>query len=343
MKLTDKEDSLRERVLVFGGPKAGKTELVARLSEEFYLDYFDLENGYRTMRKLPKEWQERINLYSIPDTRVWPVAISTILKVVTGLPTKFCVKHGNTICVTCKKDGLPYEQVELNALGGDHVVVIDSGTQLSLSAMSHIKRNDDELSKPVWDDYASQGMLMDQVLSQVQHAKYNLCFITHEVEAELENGGKKLVPVAGTREFSRNTAKYFDHVVYCELKNKKHVFGSATDYSMSVLTGSRGDIAIEKLTTASLLPFFRHEVPKSDSAKEATSAMLKSIAPVAVKDKGKTAEVDRDTTPTPPLVIPPMSEAEVKATTASVSPPADESIQQKLARIKAERAAKGAA
>jgi hypothetical protein len=262
MKLTDKQDSQRERLLVFGGPKSGKTLLVGNLASDFNLWYFDLENGYKTLRILPQDWQARINLFSIPDTKVFPIAIETMLKVITGQPVDFCNQHGKVGCMLCKKDSKPFEHVELNSLGEKDIVVVDSGTQLALSAMSHIKKNDDELDKPTWDDFSKQGFLMDKFLSQCQQAKFNLCFLTHEVETELENGGKKLVPVAGTREFSRNTAKYFDHVIYCELKNKKHAFGSATDYSMSVLTGSRANVSIERLEKPSLLPFFRHEIYK---------------------------------------------------------------------------------
>lgn len=345
MKLTDKKDSLRERVLVFGGPKAGKSRLVGELASEFNLKVFDLENGYKTLRQLPAAYQERIELFSIPDTKIWPVAISTMLKVITGLPTTFCVEHGNTQCITCKTKGLPMESVELNALGADDIVVVDSMTQLSLSAMSHIKKGDDELDKPTWDNYASQGFLLDKFLSQVQQAKYNICVITHEVESELENGGKKLVPVAGTREFSRNTAKYFDHVIYCELKNKKHAFGSATDYSMSVLTGSRGNVAIEKLTSPSLLPFFRHEIPQSaGDTKAETAKVVASIKPAETEKKIEKVTVSVSQT-TGEVKIEPVS-----ATPGSVKedfvPPANETVAQKLARIKKQReaaAAKGAA
>ena len=38
---------------------------------------------------------------------------------------------------------------------------------------------------------------------------------------EGEDGRKKIVPVCGSSKSSRNTAKYFDEVVYCEVKNKK--------------------------------------------------------------------------------------------------------------------------
>lgn len=333
MKLTDKVDSLRERVLVFGGPKSGKTELAARLAEQFNIHLFDMENGYKTLRKLPAAWQERVNVYSIPDTRVYPIAIETMLKVVTGLPIDFCVEHAKVNCMICKKDGKPMEHVELNALGGDDIVIFDSLTQLANSAMAHVKKNDDDLDKPEWTDFMKQGFLMDKILSQCQHAKYNLVAITHEVEAELENGGKKLVPVAGTREFSRNTAKYFDHVVYCELKNKKHAFGSATDYALSVLTGSRSDVAIEKLGTASLLPFFRHEVAKTAAARIVAAVVSTGLdSNLKVAEAAFGADVEHRETVTP-LIVPEKKELILPDTKPQ------ESMAQKMERFKRERAA----
>jgi hypothetical protein len=327
MKFTDKIDSARQRLLVFGGPKSGKTKLVGDLSSNYNLWYFDLENGYKTLRQLPHEQQARIQLFSIPDTKVFPIAIETLLKVITGQPVNFCVEHGKVGCSLCKKDNKPVETVELNSLGADDIVVVDSGTQLALSAMSHIKKNDDELEKPSWDDFAKQGFLMDKFLSQCQQAKFNLCFITHEVETELENGGKKLVPVAGTREFSRNTAKYFDHVVYCELKNKKHQFGSATDYAMSVLTGSRSGVSIERLDKPSLLPFFYSNRVSTISQPDSNKLVMDKRAelPVGVPDKPEVAVavVDQTTIPitTTPAVILPQSNQ-------------PESIKDKLARLK---------
>lgn len=60
------------------------------------------------------------------------------------------------------------------------------------------------------------------------------------------DGKNKLVSVGGTTNFSRNTAKYFDDVVYCEVKNKQHVFASSSTYSGQIMTGSRSDRSLEK-------------------------------------------------------------------------------------------------
>ena len=45
--------------------------------------------------------------------------------------------------------------------------------------------------------------------------------------------------------FRSNTAKYFDEVVYCEVRNKKHVAASATTYANNILTGSRSGTILE--------------------------------------------------------------------------------------------------
>ena len=258
MKLSTKQHSKTNRVLVYGEPKSGKTQLVGALSSDFNLLYFDLENGYETLLKLPSTAQERIELISIPDTKVYPIAIETMLKVISGNKVEICENHGKVACPICKKNNDPATQVCLNELNSDTIVVIDSLTQLSNSAMNHITKNQvDELYKPEWSDYRNQGQLLDKILSQIQQAKYNVVCITHVTETEMEDGRKKLVPVAGTTSFSRNTAKYFDHVIYCELKNKKHNFASATTYSNQVLTGSRSDIELEKDAQPSLLQIFK--------------------------------------------------------------------------------------
>jgi len=232
MKLTDKHHSKTSRVLIYGEPKSGKTQLAAALSSHFDLLFFDLENGYETLLKLPRIQQERIELISVPDTKVFPIAIETMLKVITGVKTRICEIHGKVECQLCKKAepaGI-FSEVCLNDLPTTSIVVVDSLTQLSNSAMNHLTKNQEELYRPEWGDYRNQGQLLDKFLSQIQQAKFNVICITHVVESQQEDGKAKLFPVCGTTQFSRNTAKYFDHVVYCDVKNKKHNFASSTTY-----------------------------------------------------------------------------------------------------------------
>jgi hypothetical protein len=88
----------------------------------------------------------------------------------------------------------------------------------------------------------------------------------------MEDGSKRLVPLSGTLNFSRNMGKFFDHIIYCRVANRKHSFGSATVYLASVLTGSRGDITLEEqnkdapnvTTRPTLLPFFEGKMDREE-------------------------------------------------------------------------------
>lgn len=275
MKLTDVIDSEAQRVLAYGPPKSGKTELVGTLTSQFDLHYFDLENGYKTLRKLPMEQQERINLFRIPDTKEYPIAVETMLKVIKGTKTSICDTHGKVDCMLCKKDAAAtFSTIELNALDvKKDIVVVDSLTQLSNSVMNHLTKGKEDTYKPEWTDYRNQGQLLDKFLSQIQQSRFNIVCITHETETQMEDGKAKLVPVAGTREFSRNTAKYFDHVIYCDIKNKKHIAASSSTYQANILTGSRLGIELETGTGNGLLDIFTGAVTTTRSTTPAHNAV----------------------------------------------------------------------
>ena len=277
MKLSQKTASKSHRVLLFGPPKSGKTQLAGQLSKEFNLIWFDLENGVDTLLKLPIEQQERIEVISLPDTRQNPIAIETCLKVIRGTKGKICEAHGKWACAICTKESAPFVELELNALELDTVVVFDSLTQLTNSAIAQIGKGQPDDYRFEFEDWANLGKLMDNFLSSVQQAGYHVVCISHETEAKMEDGKMKLVPTAGTARFSRNTAKYFDEVVYCEVKNKRHVAGSSTAYSTNILTGSRTGAVLENDAEASLIPIFKGEV-KMVNVATATAPAVKAMS-----------------------------------------------------------------
>lgn len=256
MKLTQKKASATHRVLVYGGPKTGKSELAGKLSEFYNLLWLDAEKGWVTLLKLPTAWQERINIVSIPDSRVFPIAAETWPKIIRGTPVFVCEIHGKAECALCKKEGAYLERICLNELGPDTIVVIDSLTQFTNSCIAHLTKAQPDDYKLQLDDWGNLRVLIDKFLSQVQAANYNIVCITHEELVPMEDGKVKLVPVSGSSKSSMNTAKYFDHVVYCEVKNKKHTFGSSTDFGLNMVTGSRTGIALEKNAVPSLLDIF---------------------------------------------------------------------------------------
>ena len=280
MKLTLKAVSSVHRVLIYGPPKVGKTQLAGALAEFKKLIWVDMENGYTTLLKLPEEWKERIEIISLPDTRSYPIAIETCLKLIKGGPVEICEEHGKVGCPVCKKQNAPTTSLELSKLGEDTVVVFDSLTQLTASAIAHITKGQPDDYKLDYSDWGNLGKLMEIFLSHVQQAPFNIVCISHETEAELEDGKVKLVPVAGTRAFSRNTAKYFDHVVYAEVKNKKHNFYSSTTSAANLNTGSRTGIVLESSPSQALIQMFRQPSGPSENSK-ATVALTNLSATIA--------------------------------------------------------------
>lgn len=270
-KLTQTVKSKTKRILLFGAPKTGKTELAARLAEKFNILYLGLENGHDTMFKLPLEMQERIEIVALPDSRVYPIGIETMLKVIRGGETKICDEHGKVNCPMCVRDGKPITTVELNKLDESWVVIVDSLSQLANSAIAHITKGKPDDYKLQTDDWGNLGKLMDMFLSQVQAARYNIICISHELGVEMQDGKEKLVAVAGTKNFSRNSAKYFGEVIYAELKNKKHVFGSSTSYANNIVTGSRDDFNLEDYEDPKLLYLWFPELGKKKVKPAATT------------------------------------------------------------------------
>jgi len=262
VKLTQLATSPYQSVLLYGPPKTGKTQLAGELSKEFNLIWFDLENGYATLRKLPQEQQEKIELISIPDNRSWPIAIETCLKVIKSGTFKICDTHGKIGCALCTKNSNSFTEVIIPPIDSQNtIVVFDSLTQLTNSAVAHITKDKPDDYRMEFVDWGNLGKLMDVFLSHVQTARFHVLCISHETEAEQEDGKVKIVPTAGTRNFSRNAAKYFGHVIYSQVSNMKHRFTSSTTATVNIMVGSRSDFAIEKMgDNVSLSDIFKGKV-----------------------------------------------------------------------------------
>lgn len=278
MKLTNVIPSQTHRVLIFGAPKSGKTQLAATLAAKYKLIWFDLENGYGTLLKLPKAYQENIELISLPDSKTFPIAVETMLKVITGNSVDVCEEHGKVNCPICKKDNKAFTTVCLKELDTNSVVVIDSLTQFTNSAIAFITKTQPDDYKMQFDDWGNLRAIVEKFLSQIQQARYNIICISHEEEVEMEDGRKKIVPVCGSSKSSRNTAKYFDHVVYCEVKNKKHISASSTTFANNIVTGSRTDFVMEQAVEPTLLDLFASHIQKPATPGATALNQLKGLA-----------------------------------------------------------------
>jgi hypothetical protein len=280
-KLSELEDTKVLHIILFGPPKSGKTRLAAQLAEcGFTLWVFDLEQGRKSLFQLPKDAQERINIFNIPDIKDYPIAIETCLKVIqfSKTPYRICDLHGKISCPLCMKDSKSFSVLDFSKFGPKDVLIFDSLTQLSNSAMNSIMKGRDDLTKPEWEDFRNQGVLLDKFLGNIQNSPYNVIVISHEQDVKMQDGNEKLVPVAGTRNFSRNTAKYFDEVVYMDIYNLRHRASSSTTAVKDVLTGSRAGIALEKEVKPSLIYLFEGHgtvVTQDQQAKD----LLKAVVP----------------------------------------------------------------
>lgn len=264
MKLTDYKESVARKILVYGAPKTGKTELVATLAAAKKLWWFDLEDGIKTLFHSPriqKPWLDNIEYFHVADTQIFPAAVETLLKVIKGGAQKICHLHGQVNCIKCRAIEEGHSIINVSEFTNSDVLVIDSVSQLAASVMNYIQREvilkDNFDKKADWDDYAKQGRIMDRIFSILQMAPFNIVAISHEQLVEQEDGKKKLVPIGGTSQFSKTFAKYFDDVAYTEIVNKKHKVATSTTYSSSIVLGSRTGKELEKLENPSLLELFK--------------------------------------------------------------------------------------
>lgn len=278
-----------DSVLVYGPPKSGKTELVGWLGSSHKLIWIDVEKGGKTLAKLPPEVKKNIDYYRIYDTPEDPNGIATCLLLITGRPVTFCDDHGRVGCPVCAANKqAKWHTLELNKLDpAEYIVVFDSATQLTASATAKTVKqfNLKPEQKFEFDHWAYQGALLRRFFEYLQNANFNVVVISHETALKLEDGTDKIVPSAGTENFSRNFAKYFGHIVYAQVINKKHKFDSATTAHNKILTGSRTDLVID--TTSQdrnlLLGCFQPKAKTESAAPSTPAATVSSVQSAAVK------------------------------------------------------------
>ena len=227
-----------------------------------------MENGIKTLLNpamLKPEFRKNVNVINVPDTRFLPTGITTVLDIFRGGEKKICYDHGKNNCSLCaKRPEARWSTIDLGKFGDNDILVIDSLSQLSSSALNkvtlaQITKPGGEEYKASWDDYSAQGSLINQLLSIIQALDIHVAVISHELDVEKAENKEKLVPVGGTRNASKLTAKYFDEAVYCTIVNRKHRAFNSSVYDPSVVTGGRYGVVLDgqKDDELSLLPLFK--------------------------------------------------------------------------------------
>ena len=246
-----------KRVLVVGLTGSGKSTLALELTKYYKLHWIDIENGYETILKLPKEQRDNINLIHIPDSASFPIAANSLMSLFKSYKGDICDKHGKFACALCKKEGLSFSSIDMNTMDNTkEIVVLDTATQLSSSILAYNTKDKPVDYKPERDDWGSLRKHTEFFASQFQGCPGNLIVICHATEAELEDGKRKLVPQFGSAGMSANFGSKFSHIIYCEVVNRKHKYYSASTHSNNVLTRSRTDFRIEDMSEPSLRPIF---------------------------------------------------------------------------------------
>lgn len=296
MKLSNLNlESTGQSAIVYGPPKSGKTDLTVRgLAHQFNVLYIDMENGVSTLTKLPPELQQNVEVIRVYDNKDKPNAITTAVKLASGNKYSVCTEHGAIDCKECKLEARKPENAGkelfetwcLNDLDPSKwVVVFDSFTQLTSSANAHVTRNlDTEKDKLTFDHWRAQGVLLERFLDYIQNARYNSVVITHEMGIEQADKTEKLMPSGGTKNFARTVSKYFSHIVYVNVKNRKHKAISSTTASNTVLSGSRADIEVDMDNSETMCALFGKTVTTKQAApKASTSSVSNKLASLKQK------------------------------------------------------------
>jgi AAA domain len=254
MDLDNYDDIKRTKVLIYGPPKSGKTAKVGQLAAAgFTLHWCDLESGIKTLLNpaiLAPEFRKNVKVMNFPDHLDYPVAIDAMRSLLKGGVKKFCYMHGISMCPECAKNaGRKWaEPFDIAKMGDKDVLVIDSATQLGSSALAKVirkARTNDPEYKETWEDYRQQGMYLNEVFGKIQVLNVNVVVISHEIDVEKDEKKEKIVPLGGTRNYSKTVAKYFDEVIYMEIFNKRHVARNSTTWSPNHLTGGRTGVNID--------------------------------------------------------------------------------------------------
>lgn len=270
MDLDEYVPSKRNKIIVFGPPKSGKTALAGELAAHgFTLHWMDCEKGVKTLLNpeiLPTQFRKNVKVINIPDHRLYPCAIDAVNEVFKGGVKKFCWEHGKHLCPLCSKDPSARwsHEFDLGTFGDTDILVIDSWTQVADSAMNKatlakVKGPNGDEYKYEFDDYRMQAAKLNGPLTKIQSCDINIIVISHQLDAEKAENKEYLVPQAGTRNASLIVAKYFDEVVYMSTMNKRHRAYSSSTAFTTIQTGGRSGVKLDEQKELSLIDIFNRK------------------------------------------------------------------------------------
>ncbi len=245
-----------QRILLYGRPKTGKTFAAGKLARKYKVHYVGIENGHDVFlgADFPEELLDNIMLYNIKDKKDLPVGIETSMAIFRAKgPARWCTAHGKLNCQICTKAQKEFVDLDVRTLTANDVLVFDSLTQLTDSCKNLIwgeaidyLGEDAVKEKMERDHYGQMGNIMREIFSYIQQLPCHVVCISHEQELEMSDKSKRLGPICGTQNFSKQFSRVFSHLIYSELKNGKYVLNSMGIGKNNIDVGTRSGIALEK-------------------------------------------------------------------------------------------------
>jgi AAA domain len=274
MKLSQIQENISHRVLLYGAPGAGKTFAVGELAKHYKIDFIDLDVGGTTLLNpalgLSPAQMENINYIKLPDTKSYPVAALTVSELSMFKDGTICGDHGGWNCKTCGpqpikpatkavvvggkvvKEAEPEKpattgkdnisKLDFSKYTGNNILVIDSLTQLVSSVLAGCMAKEGRagmFDAAQFADWGNQNKNLDSILGNFQASGKNVIVITHLASVTQEDNKELLGPVGGTSNYAKVLGRFFDHKVICQIKNGKSVLNSKHDYAGNIMTGSR--------------------------------------------------------------------------------------------------------
>lgn len=250
-------------LLLYGPPKAGKTQLAASIAEDPKVDrvfWFDLENGAETIIEmvktgvLSKEAAAKIILIRMADTRANPIACVGMIKVLNSKRNAIYIHtpDGAIVSKPAPSDKRPILEFKLSTLTARDVIVIDTLSQLGESALNQaIASPTMAEAKATHNHYGSAGKWLGDILTIIQQATYcHFICLTQELPVErvfkddkgnvISSEVIEYLPLCGSSKMSTKVAKHFGTVIHITAhKQKGYTAGSTKDYGTKYKLGSR--------------------------------------------------------------------------------------------------------
>jgi hypothetical protein len=222
--------------------------LAAQLARKFTLHWFDIESGSAyILGALPKEFWGNVNLYNVADLPDNPRALKLMDKVLRPMLATQRVWIGPQGDAQ-EKPVAGWEEFSTHKLTANDVIVVDSGTALSNSAMNRalgsVMEAEMAFAKKEFDHYGKQGFYLSNILSRMKQLPCHVVFIMHETVLENLNGTKQIQPLFGTRAFAKTIIRDFNHILYLYRKNNKHCITSSTTHSAHIIARSSSHVNV---------------------------------------------------------------------------------------------------